>query len=73
VNAHENTHEDLSHATAVQPNLVASALSERDQLRAYVRRALGLQRDLQTLLGGTLLAELIEDGELALEGRRGVS
>lgn len=73
MNEHETIHEYLSHATGAQPNLLVEALSERDQLRAYVRRALGFQRDLQTLLGGTLLAELIEDGELALEGRRGVS
>lgn len=69
LNGEEIASESSSHLNPVAEgtNLAMLALIEREQLRAYLRRALGFFRDLQTVLGGSVLADLIKDGELVLD------
>lgn len=71
LNGRENTSENSSHLNASgSTSLALRALAERDHLRSHVRATLGFLRDLQKVAGGPVLAKLIEEGELLLDGVR---
>lgn len=47
----------------------SSHLNESEGLRrSYVRRVLGFLRDIERVFGGTVVGDLIAEGEAALDG-----
>jgi len=62
--------ENRSHLNALGEGdgvLAAPTGRELQSLRVYVRRVLGFTRELQRVVGGTVIAGLLEEGERALE------